>query len=145
MSLRGPRSRRDWHTKGGNVIKGYRLEPAAAQSLTAYARENFCNPETQVCDIAAAARFILRTQLGWAASNATDPIRLGVPTRGMAVEQRLLDAVEKRRSHLGLPSFVGTVRHLLRLGVGIDEEESLRREARFAEIAAMRKEIMEAG
>lgn len=144
MTLRGPHSRRDEHVKGGNVIPGFRLEPKAAQALTDYARGNFCvNDQTHppTCDLAAATRFLLRTQLGWLPSNALDTEQLSEATRGCAMEPRLKKAIERYQAKQGLNGFLPAVRHLLRLGLGYDFAESMEIEQGFAVLAARYGEL----
>ncbi len=100
--FRGPHSRRDEKLKGGNVIKGFRLEPAAADALIKYARENFCDGRG-VCNLTSAARILLRTRLGWPKSTAGDGEQLSEATRGMAMERRLVGSIKAfaEKSNLG--------------------------------------------
>lgn len=143
MTLRGAHSRRDEHVKGGNVIPGFRLEPKAAQKLTAYARQHFCTEQTAppTCDLAAAARFILRTQLGRSPGNALDNDPLTESTRGCKMEPWLKTAIEKYETKQSMSGFLSTVRHLLRLGLGYDFAESMEIEQRFAAVAGARQEL----
>jgi hypothetical protein len=135
--------RRDEHVKGANVIPGFRLEPKAGQALTKYARQHFCTDEDTPprCDLAAAARYLLRTQLGWSPGNALDTDSLDEPTRGCRMELRLKTAIEKYQTKQGISGFLGTVRHLLRLGLGYDFAESMEIEQRFAAFAGARQEL----
>jgi len=92
----------------------------------------------------AKVRRLLRVQLGWPKSDAGDTELLSEqPMRGMRMERRLVGSIRARADKLQL-GFVPAVRHLMRTALGMGAEESLRREARFAQIAEARREIMEA-
>lgn len=144
--LRGPGTRRDRQTKGGNVIAGFFMEPALALSLTNYARAHFAKgatPETAVADLAAAARYLLRVQLRQ--TPAEDAGRsLSEATRGMRVDAALDKALKRYHASTGL-SFNGAVRHLVRLGLGVSDEESVQREEHFATLADARRGLGLAG
>lgn len=137
MTLRGRHSRRDEKVKGANVITGFRMEPALAQRLTAYARENFTD-ERGVADLSHAARALLRQQL------RQDPVldspgrKLDKATRGMRVDSVLMKGLERSQKEYGF-SFLGAVRHLVRRGLGFSEDDSRERENHFATLAASRQ------
>lgn len=133
-------NRRDKSVKGASVISGHRMEPDLAKRLTEYARENFTD-DRGYADVARAARFLLRTSLGLLERDDHGPLPLN--TRGLRVEQGLFDAIERYQGQQGLPSPIGTARHLMRLGLGMRADVSLQREARFAEIASAKRGLME--
>lgn len=131
--------RRDKNVRGGNVVPGFRLEPDLAQRLTTYAREHFT--VNGKADMAAAARYLLRTQLGKPPSESLDPPGgLSESTRGMKMERWLVQSLGVAGDRQSL-SFVGIIRHLIRLGLGYNAKVSLQREAKFAELAAIRQQI----
>lgn len=127
--------RRDVNVRGGNVIKGFRMEPDLARRLTAYARVNFAGDDGRA-DLAHAARSLLRAQLGISPELDSGP--LPVTTRGMKVEVALNRRIETHARDIDL-GVVGTIRHLLRIALGILPSESLARERHFAMIAEMRR------
>lgn len=132
-------TRRDDHVKGASVIGGYRMEPDLAQRLTAYARENFVDDQGYA-DVARAARFLLRTQLGILDADDTGP--LPERSRGLRLDTYLYESIEQYEAQQNM-SFLNAARHLIRLGLGYDEGESRRRETAFADLAAGKRGLME--
>ena len=134
-------TRRDKNVRGGSVITGFRMEPDLAQRLTEYARRNLVVNDK--ADIAAAARYLLRTQLGKPSHESLDPPGgLTESTRGMKMEKWLVQSIGVwiDRQDVQL-SFVGAIRHLIRLGLGYNAKLSLQRESKFAELSALRQQI----
>lgn len=131
-------TRRDSKTKGGSVVTGYRMEPDLAQRMIAYARENFTD-ERGIADIARAARFLLRTQLGH--TERDDHGLLPETSRGLKMEAYLRDSIVTYQVNHEM-SFVGAARHLIRLALGYAEGESKRRERVFAELAEGRQGLV---
>ena len=133
-------NRRDKNVRGASVISGHRMEPDLAQRLTEYARKNFVD-NRGLADVARAARFLLRSQLGFV--NADDHGLLPEIMRGLKVEEALLEGVQRYQIQQELSSQLSAARHLIRLGLGYRPELSLQREQRFAEIASAKRGLLE--
>lgn len=118
------------------MIKGFRMEPDLAARLTQYARSNFVDEDDGLADLARAARWLLRTALSL--SPAGDTGLLPKKTRGLMMDKGLFEAIERERQNVELGE-VGTIRHVLRIALGVDASESLERERRFAVIAEIRR------
>lgn len=138
-------TRRDKNVKGASVISGHRMEPDLAQRLTAYAHEHFT--VNGKADVAAAARYLLRSAFGKVGEHAFDmPGGLTELTRGLKLEPWLYEQIEVWQANAPMPmSFVGVTRHMLRLALGFNAKVSLQREQRFVDIASARRGLMEEG
>lgn len=134
------RQRHDKDTKRSAVISGLRCEPVLATKLRIAAVERAEG------DVAMLARYLIHTQLGWSHEDAVDleerhakPSRL----RGLAMPHHSYVLLERRALDLGL-RVTSTARHLLRLGLGVSEQESLEREEKFSSLAQALREVREA-
>lgn len=131
-------TRRDSKTKGGSVVTGYRMEPDLAQRVVAYARENFSD-DHGIADIARAARFLLRTQLGHTERDDHGP--RPETSRGLKMESHLHESIVNYQFTHEM-TFVGAARHLIRLALGYAEGESKRRERVFTGLAEGRQGLV---
>ncbi len=134
------RHRNDKGITGGSVITGLRLEPELAARLRDAATER---AEGRV---AVLARFLIATGLGRSAEAATQDEQSALKPRklcGLAVSHTMYKRLEEDAASLEL-SITGCARHLLRVGLGFDAMESLRREEAFASLAAALREVREA-
>ena len=136
--------RRDKDIKSASVIAGVRLEPDAAQRLCAAAIERASDghPQRPRGDVAQLVRYFVRTGLGIPHDDANareERAELGdcgVP--GLKLEADVCQQLARSADHIGLNK-LATVRHYIRLGLGIRPEVSLQREERFAEIASAKR------
>lgn len=145
--------RRDLFIKGGSVLAGLRCERELAQRLCDFARENVRADLTQPAsranpgDVSEAARYLLRRGVGLSheAAARVEVAERGVSgaLAGLAVDAGTLAQLYKHQQRYSLTR-AGTARHLLRLGLGMDVNDSLAREQHFAAIAAVLREIREA-
>ena len=137
--------RRDKNVKGASVIAGARMEPDLAQRLCAAAIERATGKHGRG-DVAQLARYLIRIGLGIPHDQANvreEQAALGdcgVP--GLKLEADVCQQLSRVADQLGLGK-LGTVRHYVRLGLGIRNEVSLNREERFAEIASAKRGLME--
>lgn len=137
--------RRDKNIKFASVIAGVRMEPDLAQRLCAAAIERV-QDEHGRGDVAQLARYLIRTGLGIPHSEANareeraDVANCGVP--GLKLESDVCQQLARTADQLGLNK-LATVRHYIRLGLGIRNEVSLQREERFAEIASAKRGLLE--
>jgi hypothetical protein len=137
--------RRDKNVRFASVIAGVRLEPDLAQRLCAAAIER-APDERGRGDVAQLARYLVRTGLGIPHSEANireeraELGNCGVP--GLRLEVDVCQQLARTADQLGLNK-LATVRHYIRLGLGIRKEVSLQREERFAEIASAKRGLLE--
>lgn len=132
--------RHDKGTKRGSVISGLRLEPKLATALRDAARDRAGG------NVAEMARHLIHTQLGWSIEDAHNlEERHQKPARlcGLALPAIAYRSLASRASDEGL-TVTGTARHLLRLGLGVSKDESLRREETFTSLANALREVREA-
>lgn len=137
--------RRDRGVKNTSVISGLRLEADAATRLCDRAREQAVDKGKG--DVAQLARYYIRIGLGYShqEANALEVTELKPKqVRGLVLETAVEAHLRRRQYTLGL-GCAGTARHLIRLGLGYSKEESLRREERFASLAAAIQEVRERG
>lgn len=140
--------------KNSSLLGGLRLEPLLVKALVhkakaelaraqVHARETGQLPPDPRADVAATVRVLLRVQLGQTPRQAVEaevgPFD-GPAFCGLRVDPKLAQAIRDRRADLGLNA-AATVRHLLRLAVGMNAKESLAVEARFAQIAVAKKKL----
>lgn len=151
--------RRDKDVINSSVITGLRMEPALAAKLCEFALQYGTTIGLKRGDVAGATRYLLRLGLGQAADNAA-MAGLGGAGRGRAREAGVLAGIRldpdivdglrgTPRGHSGqlagvgdLLNAAGSARHLLRLGLGWSQEESLNAEDRFQQIANARKALV---
>lgn len=134
--------RRDARTKGASVITGLRLEPETAQQLRDKACTDALDEECGRGDVSALARIYIRTGAGLSSAEAYRREQLGRFDKclaGLKLEPDLCRRLETRAEQLGVTK-VGAARHFIRLGLGFSVENSLEREAHFAELAASKYE-----
>lgn len=134
--------RRDALTKGASVITGLRLEPETAQQLCARAVEDARDIKTGRGNVSALARYFIRTGLGLSHADANRREEHGAFSScvaGLAMEPDLCARLTSTARRLGLPK-AGAARHFLRLGLGFSAENSMEREAHFAELASSKHE-----
>ena len=137
--------RRDRNVKSASVIAGARMEPDLAQRLCAAAIDRVPDEHGRG-DVAQLARYLVRTGLGIPHSEANireeraDLADCGVP--GLKLEADVCQQLARAADHHGLNK-LATVRHFIRLGLGIRNEVSLQREERFAEIASAKRGLLE--
>lgn len=137
--------RRDKNVKSASVIAGARLEPDVAQRLCAAAIERVPDKHG-LGDVAQLVRYLVRTGLGIPHSEANAREEraalgdCGVP--GLKLETDVCQQLARHADHLGLNK-LATVRHYIRLGLGLRNEVSLQREERFAEIASAKRGLLE--
>lgn len=136
--------RRDAKVKGASVITGLRLEPETARELVeracAQALEEPKPGRKQRGNVSEMARFFLRQARGLSAAEANQREERGhfkACLAGLAMEPELCAWLDDRAQRLGLPK-AGAARHFIRLGLGFSVENSMAREAHFAELAAAR-------
>lgn len=141
--------RRDKDVVNDACVKALRLEPALAKLLCAEARELAPRivHRQRKGDVAEFARSLVRRGLGWSHQQselmeATElkPRRLGGLTMETVVYNRLNELATRHFSG----NVASATRHLLRLGLGVSEQESLQREERFASLAQALREVREA-
>lgn len=134
--------RRDANTKGASVITGLRLEPETAQQLCERAIEDARDEKTGRGDVSELARYFIRTGLGMTPNDANRREAVGAfaaCVAGLKMEPDLCARLASAARRLGVTK-AGAARHLVRLGLGFSEENSLEREAHFAELASSKKE-----
>jgi len=141
--------RRDKDVVNDACVKALRMEPQLAQKLCEEARllaPRFVHRKSKG-DVAEFSRSLIRRGLGWSHEQselmeATElkPKRVGGLTMEPAVHRRLTELAQR---HFG-GGVASAARHLLRLGLGMNEGESLRREEKFASLAAAIREVREA-
>ncbi len=140
--------RRDAKVKGASVITGLRLEPETAKDLCDRACAEVLEelppgskrlPRGNVSEL---ARYFIRTGLGLSAAEANRREAHGDfddCLAGLAMEPDLCKRLASTAHKLGLPK-AGAARHFIRLGLGFSQENSMEREAHFAELAAAKHE-----
>lgn len=133
--------RRDARTKNASVITGVRLEAEVAQALRD-AAVSFAPDDKGRGDVGQLARFYVRRGVGFSADAANQREAHGGfdnCVAGLAMESTLCKRLTEEADRLGITK-AGAVRHFIRLGLGYSQDNSLEREAHFAELAASRKE-----
>jgi hypothetical protein len=134
--------RRDAKVRGASVITGLRLEPETAQQLCDSAVENARDVKTGRGNVSVLARYFIRTGLGLSHADANRREEHGAFSScvaGLSMESDLCARLTSTARRLGLPK-AGTARHFIRLGLGFSAENSMAREAHFAELAAAKHE-----
>lgn len=129
--------RRDARTKGASVITGLRLEPETAQALRDKACTDARDEKSGRGDCSALARIYIRTGVGLSLAEAYRREQHGhfdACLAGLAMEEDLCTRLAERADMLGT-SKAGAARHYIRLGLGFTKDNSLAREAHFAELA----------
>ncbi len=146
-----PHHRRDQHVRYASVLTGLRCERDLAQKLCDFAREHVrADPHMPASranpgNVVEAVRYLLRRGLGSTDEHANH-VEVVAHKKNVGLPGLVLDAETNKRllAHakaLGLKQ-TGTVRHLLRVGLGFDAQDSFDREGRFAAIAAAKFEVM---
>lgn len=141
--------RRDKDVVNDGLVAGLRMEPKLAQKLCEEARR--LAPRAVhgrvKGDVAEFARSLLRRGLGWThdQSEAMEALELK-PKRltGLTLETAVHTRLHQLATHRFSGNVASAARHLLRIGLGVDEAESLRREDAFASLAAALREVREA-
>lgn len=129
--------RRDARTKGASVITGLRLEPETAQQLRDKACTDALDEKSGRGDCSALARIYIRTGIGLSRAEAyrrEQHGRFGACLAGLAMEEDLCARLDELSAGLGT-SKAGAARHFIRVGLGFTKDNSLAREAHFAELA----------
>lgn len=136
--------RRDARTKGASVITGLHLEPETATQLCDRACEDAPEqlppgakrlPRGNVSEL---ARYFIRTGMGLSSADANRREEHGAFSAcvaGLKMESDLCARLASAARKLGVTK-AGAARHLIRLGLGFSHENSMEREAHFAELAA---------
>jgi hypothetical protein len=122
-------------TRSG-CIAGLRMETDLAQKLADAARERSDG------NVAELARYFIRTGTGLSHAEANrreETLKPDKMVRGLRIEEDLVARLDRFTRHARLDSRAGGARHLLRLALGINEVESLKREVGFAAVAAARQ------
>lgn len=133
-------ARYDGRSVRASVIPGIRLEADTAQKLVdaacglAPARPK---KEGLACgDVGATVRHFIRTGLGLQPQPAARVAACGIA--GLHLDAHTCTKLSVYADEAGLNK-AGAVRHLIRLGLGMDDETSLERERYFAELAGAHK------
>lgn len=129
-------TRRHKDLSNDGCIAGLRLEADLAKRLAEEAR---ARSDGNVSEL---ARYYLRTGCGLSHSEANHREATIKPTklvRGLRIEEDLARRLDRVTGHARLVGRAAGARHLIRLGLGYEEEESIRREAGFAAIASARQ------
>lgn len=133
--------RRDAKVKGASVITGLRLEPETAQALCDKACTDARDEKSGRGDCSALARIYIRTGVGLSPAEAYRREQHGhfdACLAGLAMEEDLCARLAERADVLGT-SKAGAARHFIRIGLGFTKDNSLAREAHFAELAAAKE------
>lgn len=134
--------RRDAKVKGASVITGLRLEPETAKVLCDKACVDALDKKTGRGNVSELARYFIRTGLGLSAAEANRREEHGdfdACLAGLAMESDLCARLASVARRLGLPK-AGAARHFIRLGLEFSHDNSMEREAHFAELAAAKQD-----
>lgn len=128
--------RRDKGLSHDGCIAGLRMERDFAALLSNRARRDAGG------NVAELTRYMLRRQLGYTheQANGAEEQMVGtiVIARGLRGDKLLGRTIQQYMGRTSLDSRSAAVRHLLRLALGYEEDESMRREAGFSAIASAR-------
>jgi hypothetical protein len=134
--------RRDARTKNASVITGLRLEPETATQLCDRAIEDARDEKTGRGNVSELARYFIRVGMGLSPEDANRRETHGAFSAclaGLKMEPDLCARLTSVARRLGL-SKAGAARHYIRLGLGFSSDNSMAREAHFAELAAAKHE-----
>lgn len=129
------RMRRDAGIRHASIITGLRMEPRLARALSAAA---------EGASVAAYARDLLTLALRGTTTADTEDGPMVILAAGFRAPKSLSDAIHAfRNAHAPQLTIAGTIRHLLRMQLGVSARESLASEAFFQDIAVQRRATME--
>jgi hypothetical protein len=133
-------ARYDGRSVRASVIPGIRLEAETAQRLVDAACSIAPAPPKKhglgCGDVGATVRHFIRVGLGMPLRESVRVAACGIA--GLHLDSDTCERLTAYADEIGLNK-AGAVRHLIRLGLGIDDEASLERERYFAELADAHK------
>ena len=133
-------ARYDGRSVRASVIPGIRLEAETAQKLVdaACSLAPAQKKTGAACgDVGATVRHFIRTGLGLRAQERAKVGPCGIA--GLHLDTYTCSKLNTYAAEMDLNK-AGAVRHLIRLGLGIDDEASLERERYFAELAGAHRD-----